>query len=380
MSGLDYNLLRSWLDLPPGLWPPDHYAVLGFAPGGCDPAAVEPRVMECMDVLRRHQLVHPDLVTEGMNQLAQALITLTDPIGKAAYDAELGVPAATPIAVSRRPAPPRPAQSEQPPVVAGRPTPLVVAEPVFDDDVFGDDVETVGQDDREDVTQVIVVPVPGGTPPPYEVIPDDEPVTPLSLDPAVTATGRPAETEVEVVEAVPIGPTADGKGPNGPAARRWIYARLALLRRALRAWERLRPVLGDPQDPIDRPGRVLAMLEAAAGVRPLLPSLRGVVGGAGEPGGVVAAVVGQPLILDTLRRLLPDQRQAVAIDWRRAQVELQNEYSRLRGRARESRTRPAGARGGPVLLRWVMETPEIALVVLAALAVGIALLRGAPGR
>src|SRR5207249_1507061 len=139
-----------------------------------------------------------------------------------------------------------------------------------------------------------------------------------------------------------------------------------------RAWERLRPVLADPREPFDRPARVLLLLEAAHEVRPLLPQLRGLVGGAGGPGGTVAAVVSRPLLLDALRSLLPDQRQAVAIDWRRGQVELQREYRRLRALSRAGRDPRTGPTVARVLARWVAATPEVILVVLAAAAVFVA--------
>jgi len=177
-----------------------------------------------------------------------------------------------------------------------------------------------------------------------------------------------------VIEAeVLASTTAVGQAP--PAGRRWIYARLALLRRAIRAWDRLRPVLGDPQDPVDRPGRVLVLLEGIWAVRPLLPQLRGVVGGVGEPGGVVGVIVGHPLVLDTFRRLLPDQRQTLAIDWRRGQEELQREYARLRRLTGAGRERPVGARGGWALWRRVKETPEVLLVALLVAATLIAVIR-----
>jgi hypothetical protein len=333
---MDVTLLRSWLDLPPGPWPPDHYALLGLPPGRSDPAAVEPRVLERMELLRRRQLQHPDLVTEGMNRLAQALIVLTDQSEKAAYDAGHGF----------SPAPP--ADAVRPPD-AGPPDPAVVAEP-----------ETIPFADEPELPPRLV---------------------PLGLLPEEHAVPVPTADAFEIPDPVTaVVPVAEPAAPPGPAARRWIYARLALLRKATRAWDRLGPVLGDPQDRVDRPGRVLILLDAVRAVRPLLPDLRGVVGGVGEPGGVVAAVVRQPLLLDTFRRLLPGQRQAVAIDWRRGQAELQREYARFRALARRGRDERAGTRGRTALWRWLNDTPEAVLVLLAAAAFGIALLRGGGGR
>lgn len=363
---MDHDLLRSWLGLPPGPWPPDSHALLGMDRGPCDPAAVEARVLERMDLLRRHQLLYPDLVTEGMNRLAQALITLTDPTEKADHET-------LPDAAARSP-PPSAARPSEP----GRADAVVVAEPLLDDDVFSDDAAREPTD-APDLTQIIEVPPAlreAGAEPPrgarvvsWEQAPEPPPGTPEVVWDAtpseIVLQPRPAR----VVPAILV-------APPGPRSRRWIYTRLALLRRALRAWDRLRPVLADPQDPVDRPGRVLVFLEAVREVRPLLPALRGLVGGVGEPGGLVAAVVSQPLLLDTFRRLLPNQRQAVAIDWRRGQGELETEYARLRRLAREGRSEAAGPRG-MVVFRWLKETPELVLVLLAAVAVLIALIRGA---
>src|SRR5262249_35189657 len=40
--GVDHNLLRSWLGLPPGPWPPDHSTLLGPPLAPSDPAPPEP--------------------------------------------------------------------------------------------------------------------------------------------------------------------------------------------------------------------------------------------------------------------------------------------------------------------------------------------------
>lgn len=364
-SGVDHNLARSWLGLPPGPWPPDHYALLGLPRGQSDPAAVEPLVLDRMDRLRRHQLLHPELVTEGMNRLAQALITLTDPAAKSLYDAELGIAAAAPqkpAAIKPRPRPEEPARA----------APVVIARPVIDD-VFPDDVP-VGLPANADDTLELQIPS-------FEVVEAKEPragnlvVSDQEVLDLPKAKFGPAAVDAGVVEAVPVGLRRD----EAPERHRWVYARLAMMRRAMRAWQALGPVVADTEDRLDRPGRVLILLEAVARVRPVLPNLRGIVGGVGEPGGVVAAVVNQPILLNTFRRLLPDQRQAVADDWACAHAELRREYQRLRHLARRGK----GERAGPVssehLGRWFRDNPEWVLVVLVVLAIFIALVRGSAG-
>src|SRR5438270_10198750 len=83
------ELICSALGVSPDRWPPDHYALLGLPVGDVDPAAVEERVLARMERLRKYQLAHPDAVTDAMNRLAQALVCLTDPAAKRAYDASL---------------------------------------------------------------------------------------------------------------------------------------------------------------------------------------------------------------------------------------------------------------------------------------------------
>src|SRR5262249_27032540 len=83
------DLISSWLGLPSGSWPPNHYSLLGLGPREADPARVEQSVHERMDKVRHYQLSFPEEATEAMNRLAQALICLTAPGAKRAYDVEL---------------------------------------------------------------------------------------------------------------------------------------------------------------------------------------------------------------------------------------------------------------------------------------------------
>jgi hypothetical protein len=68
---MDTALLQRWLNLPAGAWPPAPAELLGHP---ATPADAEVAVLARMELLRPHQLLHPELVTEGMNRLAQALL------------------------------------------------------------------------------------------------------------------------------------------------------------------------------------------------------------------------------------------------------------------------------------------------------------------
>src|SRR5947209_5148051 len=100
---MSQDLICSWLQLPNGNWPPDHYTLLGLPPGEGELARIEQAVFERMQRVRQYQLIHPEPATEAMNRLAQALICLSDAQAKSAYDAER-FPDLPPSAKSGQPA------------------------------------------------------------------------------------------------------------------------------------------------------------------------------------------------------------------------------------------------------------------------------------
>ena len=360
MTHVEHSLLQSWLGLPPGPWPPDHYALLGLPPGSCDPILVEHRVLERMAQLRPHQLLQPELVTVGMNRLAQALVCLTDPAARTAYDAEIGIPTIQQDAISLNSQASRPAP---PPL----PTPAFEVIPNLP---AGSEEESL----PSDVTQVLEVPFVAGLAPPlpivlsYEVVEAQPP--PL---PAFEVVDEPA-FKAEIIPRLVL--------EWQPANRRELYARLTLLRRILAGWQKLKPALANSQEQLNRPLPALHFLEAVIELRPLLDSRFPLVGQPGRPGGIVVPLLRQPLALHMFRSLLPDQRQAIALDWLAGETELHREYGRLRelsrwGRRRRPRMRRRNWLSGT--LAWAMRTPESLLLVLGLtilIAAGIRALRG----
>ena len=360
---MDHSLLRSWLGLSPGLWPPDHYALIGIPAGLMDAQEVERMVLEQMGRLRSHQLLHPELVTEGMNRLAQALVCLTDPVAKAAYDAEIGISL-------------RPPHREVVEAIS-RPTPPPLPE-IGGKTIPGFPFPTEEEPLPPDLTQVIEVrftpglaPPEGGLVPPYEVVEDEQsgpPTLPYEvvaepgLEPPFIALSHPAWQ---------------------PTARRQLYSRLAHLRRVRSGWGKLKPHLADPNEPLDRPQRVLTFLEAVHELRKSLELLPDLIGDPWRPGGMVAALIKQPLVLDAFRVLLPDQRRVLSLDWRNADAELAQEYNRLRELSRSGRKRRRPFRRRNRLMRaflWTLRHPESLLVGLGISAVVIALVRASASR
>jgi hypothetical protein len=341
---VDHDRLRLWLGLPPEPWPPDHYALLGLARGTGEFADIEGRVLDRMELLRPHQLLHPELVTEGMNRLAQALVCLTDPVARAAYDRGLGIPA-----------PPFEVVEDELPLAAAAPAEVP----------FEPGLRPPGEP-QQSAHEVVWEPDPL----PYEVVPDEPKGKPPPLPPAFGTAPQDA-VEPEFLPVEPVAPAP------APISRRAVYRRLAALRRAMRAWENLRPVFGNPTESLATPVAVLLFVQALAEARAALPGVANVIRAPGTPGGTVAALVRLPHAIHAVRVLVPSQRQAVALDWRRGYEALRRERVRLRELAFVAR--PRRRTGAAVrFLRELSRTPEWCLLVLALAALVFALLRRNP--
>ncbi len=332
---MDHDRLCSWLGLPPGSWPPDHYTLLGLPRGTGDLANVEACVLERMEQLRPHQLLHPELVTEGMNRLAQALICLANPAARSAHDRTLGL-ISPPIEATR-----------------DKPAPREV--------IFTPGLLPAGE--KEDEPELDPLPYKVA---PYEVVEDELPPRPAF---EVVPDDELLESEALLQEAVADEPLAPI-----PIDRRAVYRQLAAVRRALRAWETLRPVLGTPAETMATPVAVLMFVRALAAARTALPGVTEIIRSPGSPGGTVAALVRQPHALHAVRVLLPAQRQAVALDWRRGHEELLRTQRRMRATVRAARpTRRSSAFAEA--LRAVGRTPEWLLLAAGFVAMLLALLR-----
>jgi hypothetical protein len=87
---MNQDLIRQWLDLPTGNWPPDHYTLLALPPKEANADLIERRIHQRMIEVRPYQLNFPEEVTDVLNRLAAAFNCLTDPAAKQAYDASFG--------------------------------------------------------------------------------------------------------------------------------------------------------------------------------------------------------------------------------------------------------------------------------------------------
>ena len=342
MDPQSHDRLRAWLGLSADApWPPDHYTLLGLVQGTGDLADIESRVLDRMELLRPHQLLHPEPVTEGMNRLAQALVCLTDPVARADYDREIGIPAAPFEVVESEP---------------------IASEPFIELPLEPELVPPV--ESPPPVYEVVPEPLP------YEVV-EDKPKS-IALPPPLPPQHKSRRRRTRGADLLSAEPTV-----VAPISRRAVYRQLAALRKALRMWEGLRAVLGTPAEQLATPVSVLLFVRALADARQVLPEIKWAIRGPGTPGGVVAALVRLPHALHAVRVLVPTQRQTVALDWRNGFDELLRERKRLRELAFIARPR----RGGGIVTRFVRElirTPEWCLLGFALAALVFAFLRRKP--
>lgn len=344
---MTHDKLRGWLNLPDGPWPPNYYALVGLPVGEGAPETIEAHVLERLELLRRYQLPHPDEATEGMNLLARALDTLTDPDARRAYDRSLGLVSA-PLAERPR----LPAEDDLNLLFPGVPLlPAAAQEPEPADEAAIPGAfllpEVEDEPDIDDEPEVLPEPT-------RELIPD-----PILMPPAVARLEEP-------VVAQPV---------RSRSPRREIYAELARVRKVLRLWERARPYLTDPDHTFDRRTDTLALMGCLAELRPLLHTVTDLIAAPMRPGNLVAALARQRLQFDTFRSLLPDQRDALARDFRAAHYHLAGYYDDLRDEVRRLTEKDWTRSVLNPLLRYLADHPEWVILPFALAALAIALVR-----
>jgi len=312
-------LLLQWLNLPPGPWPPDDRALLGLGGGAIDATQAESSALARMELLRPHQLKHPEVVTEGMNRLAQALIALSAPPDASAPTVSLRKPV--------RKAQPKPDTPES----AFPTVDLAPAGPA--DSPRADEPLLL---EAHVVEAEVVVPAP-------------LPAIPLPSADAVP----PGLVELPEI------PLADD--------RRKGYRRIVYLRKLLRAWIALQPVVAVPSEPLASAEMVYRTLVGFADLRELLRRGKARYHALDSAGGSVLALAGQAHAAMVLRELLPGQRQALAMDWATAKASLDAQIAAVRRSLKRPRRHPGLADLGRSFGHTLQQNPEWILAAFTVL-------------
>jgi hypothetical protein len=349
-NGMIHEKLRGWLKLADGPWPPDYYALIGLQLGAGTPDEIEGRVLERLELLRRYQLPHPDEATEGMNLLARALDTLTDPDGRKAYDRSIGIRSAARVEPQAPPAdeglnalfpgvPLLPARADAPAqALDDEPLPEAIVLPAMEEELDVDD-------DPEFVDEVAAPELPDAI-----------------LLPVLPAVARLADEQVR--------PATRPKSP-----RRELYADLARVRKVLRIFERARPYLTDTDRTFARRTEAIGFMGCLAELRPLLPTVSDLIAAGHRPGNIVASLARQRLLFETFRTLLPSQRDSLAKDFRAAHYRLAAYYDELRDEARRATEKGWMRTVGRPVLKYLADHPEWLLLPVALVALAVALVR-----
>lgn len=318
---MDTDLLAAWLGLPPGCWPPDDRTLLGFGPEVLDPTMIEARTLSRMDQLRPHQLLHPELVTEGMNRLAQAMIALSNP--------------------SQSSIPP-PGSTELYTLIWEEPDPHVAPAPAVP--IVPSGAPAMGSTIPILDAEVVAEPIPPLVSPPHAV-----PLRSRTVDSPLRLTG------LESVAHPHSGATTN---------RRTLYRALVELRRIRRAWLGLRESMADLADPVQTPAAVCVFLEQCGRLRALAHWWKHEQNPEEAAGQLVWSLACQSTPLAVFRTLLPAQRDRLARDWAEGLAALENQQIRYRHHLES--TRPTRCHTGQrVRGEWYLIVLSLLVLILA---------------
>ncbi len=331
---MNIELLQNWLSLPPGPWPPDDRTLLGLPPGPLTAVDVELRALAQMEKLRTHQLMHGDLVTEGMNRLAQSLITLTDEANQAQKPAPRGplIDAAADLILD----------ADQ---LAGTPAKPVVLEA----EVVAGAPRMADRIANRNAPKPVRKPLKKKRKP-RNLIPEAPPV------------------DIPVIEPIPPGTD------YLPAQRREGYRKLVSLRRVLQDWERLQPYFSAPSESLNSASAIFGFVDSVKDCRRRI-TIDGDSEWFEKHGQKVIAVVRNPLALPIFRSLLHKQRQELATDWAYTTARLRALYRGMRNDLRESKPRNKWGYRIRQFRDWLRSNPEWLMAILMVLAIVIAFIR-----
>jgi hypothetical protein len=374
---MDYQLIATWLGLPPGPWPPDHYTLLGLPPGDTNAARIEQRVHERLMRVRSYQLSFPELATEAMKRIAQAFDCLTTPQNKKAYDA-VRFPAAPLAASPRVPTTLAHDTVQTKPVSATPPAPTSSAAPVQtpaphdapawwaheqlswktdavpppvrqpDDSAVKPPPMRV-QPESSDAPPPAALPVaePNAPPPVRALVAVVAPPTPPTLvpDPPVNGSHAPPPAPMRptrVPKAKPVDPIFEA-ARSSPGlreklgTRRGVYQRLVWLRQVLAAWENVGKHVGRLKKRLTRTGEEAELARQLEAIEELLQEQASLLGQPGQPGYRVLALAQLESLATGFPSLDEQQRDLLARDWSAGRTLLRAHGRFLREQAKRLR-------------------------------------------
>jgi hypothetical protein len=338
---MNHEKICTWLGLPPGHWPPDHYALLGLKPGEGDVVRIDQHVQERLAKLRCYQLSHPDQATEAMNRLAQAFLCLTDPDAKNAYDRAAGING----------------------VGGGARSQEVVKPGALDDTAVGPKTQVDWHGAPPPVRAQEDIPASSQTP----ILTEDQPPLPQS---AQTTSPPPVSLPADAVyEAAYV--SADAR--RGLGTIHGLVERVYHTRQLLWAWEQAGKVLNKPKRRLTGSANRTELTRRLEELSDLLADYPRILGQPGQPGYRVMAMARLEMTADMFNMLDPAQREALAADWRAGRVMLLNHRRFLRQELKSLRKQNWLSRSIRASRATLNDHPVSVLLAIGLAALGIAL-------
>jgi hypothetical protein len=373
---MSHALICSWLALPEGEWPPDHFRLLGLTPEEATPERVEQQVHQRLEMVRQYQLLHPELVTEAMNRLAQAYLCLSDPVARRKY--EEGRTATSPPVPEERTkrksvstdTPPPPPKSKPRPAETstGQRTELIPVLPSLP---------------LPEPMKPVAVPLPPeAEPEPALALPVE---TPPAAIPVAEESSRPVAIPVLIEEPATlplprVDPAIEAAHSSRAARRglgtkRALYRRVVQTRRVVTAWEALGKYLSDPKRKLTRPSEATELINQLKDLRATLDDFPAMLGQAGQPGYSVVVLARQQTPVPIFQTLLLSQRDILAQHWQSGLQFLQTHRSYLRKELASLHKKTALGRAFRAVRYAIVDQPAYLLLLLALIALNIAIWR-----
>jgi hypothetical protein len=161
---------------------------------------------------------------------------------------------------------------------------------------------------------------------------------------------------------------------RGLGTKRALARRLVRTRQLARAWEDAGKYLAYPKRRVGR-GDVAELEQLLAVIRDRMRRFPPVLGEAGQPGYLVAALTRQPTLAATFQGLLTSQREALARDWWAGRKVLTEHRELVRGELRTLRKKSRAHRWWLAVRTFVTDQPGRILLLLALVALNLALWR-----
>ena len=331
VTTLDVQQICTWLGLPAGCWPPDHYTLLGLPAAETDVDRIEHRVHERLVCMRSYQLSHSALATEAMTRLAKAFDCLTDPERKKAYDAAhfpqlatTGVAATAKGALSRAPTKLAADTDTTPALPAWLQAPAQTQLPR---------------------PESLLSWQPAAAPPPVRTkAPKSEPPTLMpppaiansTETPPVRVTTAPGDTAPQVPVAAPVAsPPCEPQKPRPIylvpdelpqlSTRRDLYERVLWTRRIMCAWNRAGKYLSKARRHLTKEAEETEFTKTLNRLDELVQEMPKLLGQPGQVGYRVLVLSVRKPVAEWFKSVDESQRKTIALDWSAGRI-LLSEY------------------------------------------------------